>query len=100
MGFIIGGLVSQAYGWRVAFMAVGIPGVLFAIVFALTVKEPQRGRWESDAEAAYNPTLRETITALSSFSSFWFLADRLGVKDKRWYLWLPADLARRVSEQR
>lgn len=145
MGFIIGGLVSQAYGWRVAFMAVGIPGVLFAIVFVLTVKEPQRGRWESDAEAAYKPTMRETIKVLSSFGSFWllaggcglaafvgygsgnfapsflmrnhgfsvgevgivlaafgggggligtflggFLADRLGVKDKRWYLWLPA----------
>ena len=145
MGFIIGGLVSQAYGWRVAFMAVGIPGVLFAIVFVLTVKEPQRGRWESEEEATYKPTMRETIKVLSSFSSFWYLAfacglvafvgygtgnfapsflmrnhgftvgevglvlaafggggglvgtflggylaDRFGVTDKRWYLWLPA----------
>jgi predicted MFS family arabinose efflux permease len=145
LGFIAGGLISQAYGWRVAFMAVGIPGVLFALVFVLTVKEPQRGRWESAAEAAYKPTLAETIAVLSSYRSFWylaggcglssfvgygngnfapsflmrnhgfsvgevgivlaafgggggllgtffggFLADRLGVKDKRWYLWLPA----------
>ena len=145
LGFIVGGLVSQAYGWRVAFMAVGIPGVLLALVFVLTVKEPQRGRWESEAEAAYRPTMRETVEVLYSYRSFWYLAaacgltsfvgygsgnfapsflmrnhdfsvgqvgvvlavfgggggligtflggylsDRLGVKDKRWYLWLPA----------
>ena len=145
LGFIIGGVISQAYGWRMAFMAVGIPGVLFALVFFLTVKEPRRGRWESHAAAAYKPTMRETYQLLSSFRSFWylaaatgltsfagygngnfapsflirnhgfsvgevgvvlaifgggggllgtflggFLADRLGVGDKRWYLWLPA----------
>jgi len=145
LGFIVGGFISQAYGWRVAFMAVGIPGVLFALVFFLTVKEPRRGRWESRTEAAYKPTMRETIQLLSSYRSFWylaaatgltafagygngnfapsylirnhgfsvgevgvvlavfgggggllgtflggFLADRLGVRDKRWYLWVPA----------
>jgi predicted MFS family arabinose efflux permease len=79
LGFVIGGLVSQAFGWRVAFMAVGIPGVLFAIVFVLTVKEPQRGRWESDAEAAYKPSMRETISGLSSFPSFWLLAGGCGL---------------------
>ncbi len=30
-------------GWRIAFIAVGLPGVLFAVVLALTVKEPPRG---------------------------------------------------------
>src|SRR5210317_25124 len=65
LGFIVGGLVSQAYGWRVAFMAVGIPGIVLAVVFLLTVKEPQRGRWESSEEAAYKPTMRETVDVLS-----------------------------------
>ena len=145
MGFLVGGFVSQAYGWRIAFMSVGIPGVLFAIVFAVTVKEPVRGRWESKAEATYKPTLRETVQLLRAYRSFWYLAagtgltafagygignfapsfmmrnhgfsvaevgvvlavfsggggllgtffggylaDKLGVQDKRWYLWLPA----------
>ncbi len=79
LGFIIGGFVSQAYGWRVAFMAVGIPGVLFALVFFLTVKEPDRGRWESTAEAAYKPSMRETIKLLSSYRSFWYLAAATGL---------------------
>lgn len=30
-------------GWRIAFIAVGLPGVLFAIVLYFTVKEPPRG---------------------------------------------------------
>lgn len=30
-------------GWRIAFVAVGLPGVLIAIVLSLTVKEPPRG---------------------------------------------------------
>jgi predicted MFS family arabinose efflux permease len=79
LGFIIGGFVSQVYGWRVAFMSVGIPGVLFAVVFLLTVKEPRRGRWESSAEAAYKPTMRETIKLLRSYRSFWYLAGATGL---------------------
>ncbi|MEH6582551.1 MAG: MFS transporter [Halioglobus sp.] len=79
LGFLIGGFVSQAFGWRVAFMAVGIPGVLFAIVFYLTVKEPLRGRWESAAEASYKPSLKETLTLLKQYRSFWYIAAGTGL---------------------
>lgn len=30
-------------GWRIAFIAVGLPGVIFAIILFFTVKEPPRG---------------------------------------------------------
>lgn len=145
LGFILGGVISQAYGWRIAFMAVGLPGILLAAIMVLTVREPPRGRWESAEHAAYKPTWKETLAELSSYRSFWFLAagggltsfvaygsgnfapsymvrnhglemgevgvvlaifgggggmlgtflggflaDWLGVRDKRWYLWLPA----------
>ena len=30
-------------GWRIAFVAVGLPGVIFAVIIGLTVKEPPRG---------------------------------------------------------
>lgn len=79
MGFLLGGFISQAFGWRAAFMVVGIPGVLFAIVFWLTVKEPRRGRWETAAEAAYKPDLKETIARLRSYRSFWYLAAATGL---------------------
>lgn len=78
-GFIVGGFISQAFGWRAAFMVVGIPGVLFSLLFYFTVKEPKRGRWESAAAAAYKPDLKETISRLSSYRSFWYLAAATGL---------------------
>jgi predicted MFS family arabinose efflux permease len=78
-GFLVGGFISQVYGWRAAFFAVGLPGVLFALVFYLTVKEPQRGRWETAAEAAYKPSLGETLRLLSRYKSFWYIALAMGM---------------------
>ncbi|KAA1194619.1 MFS transporter [Pseudohalioglobus sediminis] len=145
LGFIVGGVVSQFYGWRVAFFSVGIPGILLAVVFVLTVKEPSRGRWDSASAEVHKPTLAETLKTLSRFRSFWllalatglsafagygsgnfapsflirnhgfsvgevgvilaivsggagmigtflggYIADKLGHRDRRWYLWVPA----------
>ena len=38
---VIGGLVAQQYGWRVAFLTVGLPGVVLALLVWLTLKEPR-----------------------------------------------------------
>src|SRR5210317_1499041 len=32
IGFALGGVIAQNFGWRMAFLVVGIPGVLFAVV--------------------------------------------------------------------
>ena len=42
-GAIIGGLIAQAYGWRWAMAAVGLPGILLAIFVRLVMVEPRRG---------------------------------------------------------
>ena len=42
-GFLFGGWLNEFFGWRVAFMVVGIPGVLLAILLRTTVREPIRG---------------------------------------------------------
>lgn len=42
-GLAIGGWLASLYGWRGAFAAVAIPGVVFAAIFYLTVREPRRG---------------------------------------------------------
>lgn len=41
-GLILGGYVAQHYGWRSAFLIVGITGVLMAPVSAISLKEPRR----------------------------------------------------------
>lgn len=47
LGFLLGGYLNEAIGWRSAFMIVGIPGVIFAMIFYFTVKEPIRGRLDN-----------------------------------------------------
>jgi predicted MFS family arabinose efflux permease len=79
VGFLAGGFISQMLGWRAAFMAVGLPGVIFAIIFFLTVQEPERGRWESSAQSEYKPTLGTTFRVLARYRSFWYLAAGAGL---------------------
>lgn len=47
-GSIIGGELAAAFGWRVAIMAVGLPGIALAVVLKLVIVEPRRGL--SDAQ--------------------------------------------------
>ncbi len=43
LGFWLGGWINDAYGWRAAFFAVGLPGVVMALVVRFTVRELPRG---------------------------------------------------------
>jgi MFS family permease len=52
LGLLAGGWIAEFYGWRMAFFLVGVPGVLLAIVFKLTVREPLRGMSDTAAAAA------------------------------------------------
>ena len=72
-GFLFGGAIAEHYGWRSAFFIMGIPGILFALFFKITVREPIRGRWETDKEQD-NPSFKETISTLRQLPTFWYLA--------------------------
>jgi predicted MFS family arabinose efflux permease len=53
------GWVSDAFSWRAAFLVLGLPGVLLAIVIGVTVREPARGRL--DEAPASQSGLVETL---------------------------------------
>lgn len=147
-GYLLGGWITEYFGWRLAFFVVGAPGVLLAILLRMTVREPQRGWSEGRAQQATPaPPLMEVARLLWSRNSFrhiaiaaslqafiiyaignwlpsyflrthdigighlgtWmalttgfggglgsffggWIADRLGARDARWYLWAPAML--------
>jgi len=58
IGFLVGGWINQLYGWRVAFMTVGVPGLVLALLVRLTLPEPERGSSEgrvAEADAAAPP---------------------------------------------
>jgi len=148
-GYLIGGWMVELFSWRTAFLVVGLPGVLLSLVVRLTLREPERGRWDRPAApgaaAAGAPPLPEVArllwrrrtfrhvslaAALHAFVGYgvgafvppflarshglghgeigtWlaflsliaggsgtflagWLSDRLAVRDRRWYVWLPA----------
>lgn len=55
LAFFVGGLLAQTAGWRVAFMAAGVPGLVLAALFLILVREPARVAQRQN----YNP-----VTAL------------------------------------
>jgi predicted MFS family arabinose efflux permease len=51
LGGLIGGTLNVEYGWRVAFIAVGAPGLLLAVLVRLTMREPVRGASDATVRA-------------------------------------------------
>jgi MFS family permease len=52
LGLIIGGIVNDLYGWRIALMFVGLPGLLLALVVLFVMREPRHSRTAEAAAAA------------------------------------------------
>jgi MFS family permease len=74
LGLVMGGLFADAYGWRVAFMIAGAPGLLFALLSVTTLNEPRR-RLKAAGERlmAKRSTFRETMKLLSTKKTFWLV---------------------------
>jgi len=43
LGADVAGAVANAYGWRAAFLALGVPGLFIGLLVLLTIREPARG---------------------------------------------------------
>lgn len=71
---LIGGWVTDVFDWRTAFFVVGLPGLLIALVFKLTVKEPPRGYTDPPGSAsAESVKLSEAIQEIMSKPAFWLM---------------------------
>ncbi len=96
-GFMIGGFVYQAYGWRVAFFVAGVPGLLLALLVRFSIREPLRGAVEQREDTGRASTLGETLRFIMGQSSFlWLLAgcSLLCVSANAFLAWTPSYLQR------
>ena len=50
-GALVGGWIAQEHGWRMAFLLMGAPGLLLALLLRLTVREPERRNAQARAPA-------------------------------------------------
>ena len=60
LGFVLGGAVDHAYGWRAAFYVAGLPGLLLALA-ALTIPDPPRCAQDDDQPAPRNGPAPTTL---------------------------------------
>lgn len=78
-GIGLGGLFSgidwaNTEGWRIAFVLVGLPGIIIALIVLWTIKEPPRGYSDPpSATPSDKASLRETFRELNSKPSFWWM---------------------------
>ncbi len=63
LGADLAGWVAGLYGWRAAFLVLGVPGLILASVVYFTVKEPERGCLDAVSEAPA-PSLLESLKFL------------------------------------
>lgn len=79
-GFLIGGWINEEYGWRIAFISLGIPGLILAIILKMTVKEPTRSHDADSADTDVGAfTILETLTTMWEKRSFRSLVYGMGL---------------------
>jgi MFS family permease len=70
IGFLAGGWLDQTLGWRQAFVVVGLPGLVLAVLVALTLKEPRRGHSEGLESTGEVPGAGDVIRHLWGLRTF------------------------------
>jgi len=75
IGNLAGGYLNDALSWREAFMVVGIPGLVLAVLVRSTLREPSRGAADpKQTVAAAAPPVEQVLRGLWSRSSFRWLS--------------------------
>jgi len=62
LALVLGGAVAQSHGWRAAFFIAGAPGLLLALLMALTLREPVRGQFDVKDGSTSRPPFLAAVT--------------------------------------
>lgn len=91
LGVVFGGLIAAKIDWRMAFVILGIAGLLFAPLFRIGVRDPGHGHHESAVPIA------KVFAVIARKSSFWLMSFAAGTGSLISYglaFWIPSFLAR------
>lgn len=76
LGLVIGGVVNDIYGWRIALMLVGLPGVILAVILLYFMKEPRLYRSAAEnsaANAVRQLSVKEALSEIFTSRAFIYL---------------------------
>jgi len=88
LGSLVAGWGIENYGWRNTFVIVGAPGLLFAVLVRLTIREPPRGMADNVGRAAAGakaPGMFEVLRFLWRRVSFRHLCLAAALHSVVWY---------------
>ncbi|MEH6581276.1 MAG: MFS transporter [Halioglobus sp.] len=74
LGLLVGGWIAQYMDWRIAFFVVGIPGIVYAVVVRLTVREVPRGFADKTPDVTTSPGMLEVARDLWRIPTFRHMA--------------------------
>jgi MFS family permease len=66
LGSSVAGGIAERYGWRAAFLVLGVPGLLWALIVWLTVREPRRGQLDAAVTRSQSSTLGSTLRFIAT----------------------------------
>jgi MFS family permease len=66
LGSSVAGAAAERSGWRAAFLVLGIPGLVVAVVVWLTVREPRRGELDAPSTRPPRSTLAASLRFIAS----------------------------------
>jgi predicted MFS family arabinose efflux permease len=91
LGVVFGGLIAAKIDWRVAFIVLGIVGLVFAPLYKFGVRDPGRHKSETSASVA------EVFAIVARKPAFWLMSFAAGTGSLISYglaFWIPSFLAR------
>lgn len=95
--FPLAGWVINDFGWRAMFVAAGLPGVLLAIVFRFSVREPLRVASEHEGKLARRSTLSDAMRFLTASRTYLLIlvgSAFMGANAYATSAWFPTFLSR------
>jgi predicted MFS family arabinose efflux permease len=96
-GMALGGWLNEGLGWRVAFIALGLPGVLLALMVRFGMREPVRGRSEGLLDSGEQPSfieVRRYMLGRRSFRHVTAAASLYAMPGYAMLTWAPAFVER------
>jgi len=64
LSFLVGGIVAAQFGWRMAFLVAGAPGILLAIALLFLLREPDRPKAVDVPTPSKGNTYKSTVQLL------------------------------------
>lgn len=96
-GLLAGGLMAEAFGWRMAFLLMGVPGMALGLIIFLTMREPERGRYAPKGSSTKQMPMGKTLKSLLRNKVYFWLVVAFAVQNMIGYaiaIWMPAVMLR------